>query len=74
MDMNKEYTLLHGTVLKFWQKIRGLSIDNIVIVSELQAPEDFLCIWEKEVSRSIKVSDKSKATEKLFMYRDGKGV
>lgn len=27
------------------------------------------CIWEQEVSRSIKAVDKSKATEKLFKYK-----
>lgn len=42
--------------------------DNIVLVSEQSAPEDFKCIWEQEVSRSIKATDKSKSTEKLFIY------
>ena len=53
---------------EFWDFMRELSKDNIVFISELKAPDDFKPIWEKEVSRSIKVSGKSKAQEKLFVY------
>lgn len=54
---------------KFWEKMREWSQDNIVIISELEAPDDFECIWQQEVSRSIKSTDKSRAVEKLFKYR-----
>lgn len=57
---------------EFWDKVREWSIDNFVLVSELTAPDDFICIWEKSVSRSIKSTDKSRATEKLFAYKNGK--
>ncbi len=50
----------------FWEVVRKLSKDNIVLVSEESAPEDFTVIWEKHVSRSINVSAKSMAVEKLF--------
>jgi DNA adenine methylase len=53
---------------EFWNTMRFWSQDNIVLVSEQSAPEDFKCIWEQEVSRSIKATDKSKSTEKLFIY------
>ena len=53
---------------RFWNVIRMWSKDNFVIVSELNAPEDFKCVWEKPVSRSIKTTDKTVATEKLFTY------
>ena len=53
----------------FWQTMRDWSKDNIVLISEENAPDDFECIWEQEVSRSIKANDKSKSTEKLFKYR-----
>lgn len=52
---------------EFWDKMRLWSQDNVVIVSEQNAPEDWKCIWEQDVSRSIKAADKSRATEKLFM-------
>ncbi len=53
---------------KFWETIREWSKNNMVFVSEENAPEDFVCIWEQEVSRSIKAKAKSKATEKLFVH------
>lgn len=56
---------------EFWQTMRNWSKFNIVLISEQNAPTDFECIWEQEVSRSIKVSDKKKATEKLFKYKYG---
>ena len=52
---------------KFWDFVRNMSKKNIVLVSELEAPSDFKCIWEKEVSRSIKSNDKTKVNEKLFI-------
>ena len=56
----------------FWNKMREWSKDCFVLVSELSAPDDFICVWEKSVSRSIKSTDKSRATEKLFTYKHGK--
>lgn len=53
---------------EFWNCMREWSRNNIVLISELEAPDDFICIWKQEVSRSIKANDKSKATEKLFIY------
>lgn len=57
---------------EFWEIIRQWSEKNIVLISELSAPEDFECIWQQEVSRSIKANDKSKAVEKLFVYKEGR--
>lgn len=57
---------------EFWNYIRKISQDSYVFVSEENAPDDFICIWNKEVSRSIKTTDKSKSSEKLFMYKEGK--
>lgn len=54
---------------EFWNKMREWSKDNIVLISELEAPTDFECIWKQEVSRSIKANEKSKAVEKLFKWR-----
>lgn len=49
--------------------MRKWSKTNIVYISELQAPNDFECVWEREVSRSIKVTDKSRAVERLFKWK-----
>ena len=46
---------------------RSLDGHNIVIVSEENMPDDFTEIWHKPVSRSIKSTDKSYSTEKLFI-------
>lgn len=54
---------------EFWQTVREWSKHNIVLISEQNAPSDFECIWEQEVSRSIKATDKKKATEKLFILK-----
>lgn len=56
---------------RFWNWVRERSQDNYVFVSELNAPSDFIPIWEHSVSRSIKAKDKSRATEKLFVYKYG---
>ena len=55
---------------EFWEIMRKWSIENIVLISELNAPSDFECIWEQEVSRSIKAGDKGKAVEKLFKLKN----
>lgn len=53
---------------EFWDVMRKWSLNNIVIVSELEAPKDFRCIWEKSVSRTMKSTDNTmRATEKMFM-------
>jgi len=54
---------------KFWQKIRNWSQNNLVIISERIAPEDFICIWEK-VNNVIHSNKNSKQTEKLFIHKN----
>lgn len=53
---------------KFYDFCRELGKDNYVFISEYTMPEDFKCIWEKDVKVTIN-SDKAgtkNATEKLF--------
>lgn len=54
----------------FWQKMRELSRDNIVLVSEYTAPDDFECVWEKEIRTDLRTGDKaaSQRIERLFRY------
>jgi len=52
---------------EFWKLMEDKSSDAIVVVSEESAPPPWKCVWEQEVSRSIKAKDKSRSTEKLFM-------
>ena len=53
---------------KFWEWCRIMSSSgHTVFVSEYNAPDDFECIWEGEVSNTHP-NQKKKATEKLFKY------
>ena len=54
---------------EFWNIMREWSKDNIVLISELHAPDDFECLWEQEVSRSINAQNKTRAVEKLFKWK-----
>ena len=54
---------------KFWNTMREWSKNNIVLVSEQKAPDDWISIWQQSVSRSIKATDKSKSIEQLFIYK-----
>lgn len=55
--------------VKFWQWCRGMSRQgHTVFVSEYNAPDDFLLLWEKDVNVSVAKSGKHKReTEKLFL-------
>lgn len=58
---------------EFWDKVREWSKDNFVLVSELEAPDDFICVWSKDVQRSMKSTDNTmRAIEKMFTYKNGK--
>lgn len=52
--------------IKFWDWVRDISKDNFVFISEYNAPDDFKCIWSKEVTTSLKVKEHENRTEKLF--------
>lgn len=41
---------------------------NDVIISEYQAPEDFVCVWQKQVTNSMSLKNTYKPTEKLFVH------
>ena len=52
---------------KFWQWCRDMAKDNHkVFISEYNAPDDFKCIWEKEVKVSIRPTKTLNKIEKLF--------
>jgi len=54
----------------FWQWCRAKANDgHIVFVSEYNAPDDFECVWQKEIVTSLTQDTGSKkAVEKLFRY------
>lgn len=56
----------------FWNWARKMSVNNIVLVSEYNAPNDFVCIWEKEVTTNINhcknEKNKNDRIERLYIY------
>jgi DNA adenine methylase len=55
----------------FWQWVRDRSKDNIVVVSEYSAPDDFECVLEIETKTDMrtKASGREKRVEKLFRLK-----
>ena len=56
---------------EFWDWVRELSKDNYILVSEYNAPEDFIPMWQKELTTTLDKNSRSKAVEKLFTYKNG---
>lgn len=56
---------------QFWETVRVWSKQNIVLISEQDAPSDFCCVWEQRVHRTINSKNKSMAVEKLFTFKGG---
>lgn len=56
----------------FWDYMRQISQSHIVYISELNAPDDFVSIWEKEVRRILDVNKNNqfKSTEKLYVHKN----
>lgn len=52
----------------YWNWVREMSKNNIVLCSEYNAPDDFKCIWTKELTTTLDKNSRSKAVEKLFTY------
>ena len=54
---------------KFWQWCRDMTKKgHKVFISEYNAPDDFTCVWQKEVNVSIRPTKTLVQTEKLFQY------
>lgn len=55
---------------KFWNWIRLMSKNNLVLVSEYNAPEDFKCVFEKTLTTTLDKNSRKQDTEKLFLSKD----
>ena len=61
---------------EFWQWCRDKTKEgHVVFISEYTAPEDFECVWQKEIVNLLNNKDtgRKKAVEKLFRYKGGDG-
>lgn len=54
---------------KFWNWVREMSKNNIVLVSEYNAPNDFKCIYEKTLTTTLDKNSRKQDTEKLFIHK-----
>lgn len=54
----------------FWKYMREISRDNLVFISEQNAPDDFKCVWEKPIKRTLDRNKNNQfvVTEKLFVH------
>lgn len=55
---------------EFYDWCRQMAKNNIVLISEYNMPDDFECIWQKEIKTSLcidRAKTDSKRTEKLFI-------
>lgn len=55
----------------FWEYMRKISQEHLVFISELNAPNDFICIWQKPFTRTLDVnkSNQFQSIEKLFIHK-----
>lgn len=54
---------------RFWDWVREMSEKNTVLVSEYNAPNDFECIYEKQLTTTLDKNSRKKDTEKLFTLK-----
>lgn len=55
---------------KFWQWCRDkVEEGHQVFISEYNAPDDFECIWSKEIQSGLNTNSTKKGIEKLFIYK-----
>ena len=59
---------------EFYDWCREMSKDNIVLISEYNMPDDFECIWSKEVKCTLDKSSRSDKVEKLFIHKSLKNI
>jgi site-specific DNA-adenine methylase len=59
---------------EFYKWVKDMSVHNTVLISEYNMPEEFECIWQKEIivnidSNKVAGDGKNIRTEKLFTYK-----
>ncbi len=54
---------------EYWNWVRDLSKDNIILCSEYNAPDDFVNIYEKTLTTTLDKNSRKKDTEKLFIHK-----
>lgn len=73
-DIPYQNTTKYGTSIgfdydKFWDWAREMSKDNIVLVSEYNAPPDFECIYARTLTTTLDKNSRKKDVERLFIHK-----
>ena len=55
---------------EYWNWVRELSKNNIVLCSEYNSPDDFVQIYEKTLTTTLDKNSRKKDTEKLFIHKN----
>jgi len=53
----------------FYKWVKEMSVNNIVLVSEYNMPEEFTCIWSKNFKTGLDIGKQQERVEKLFIYK-----
>lgn len=56
----------------FWEYMRKISKNNLVFISEYNAPDDFVCIWEKPQTTKMDARKKENifvSVDKVFVHK-----
>lgn len=59
---------------EFWEWCREkVKEGHKVFISEYNAPDDFVCVWQKEINSGLDVKKSKKGVEKLFIHKSQAG-
>lgn len=59
---------------RFWDWVREMSNKNIVLVSEYNAPDDFVSFYEKQLTTTLDKNSRKKDLEKLFIHKNSQFI
>lgn len=65
----KKYYQQNFSEEEFWEKMSELSENNIVFISEYEAPEDFVSIYSIDITSGLNKDTHVQKTEKLFVHK-----
>lgn len=59
---------------EYWDWVREVSKNNIVVCSEYSAPDDFVCIYEKGLTTTMDNASRKKDVERLFIHKNKSNI
>ena len=69
-DTKQYNTSLNFDYDRFWNWAERMSEKNIVLVSEYQAPDNWKCIWKKDLPKTMNHGNNVHAVERLFEIKE----